>query len=432
MGLVTSEEVERLQKQVADLKREVSAARGGGARPGGTREEDRAKKATAKKTAAKKAAAKKTTAKKATAKKATAKKTAAKKATAKKTTAKNDRDQEDRGEEGHGEEDHRAKTTPAHRADPARLRHPARLRQLMDAVDGSLDEGRSHLGPGRRIGADLDGLDERPVAEHVEVLERVNAAIARSWRPRRGLTLATTRRRLDAELVRRDAGGQPHPRAGGHRQGLVTVDGAPAFKPATQVTPQQALVVARPPRAYVSRGGDKLAHALEVFGVDPAGRHALDAGVSTGGFTDCLLQRGAVRVLAYDVGYGQLHESLRTDPRVVLRERTNVRSLTADDVPPPPSPDLLVADLSFISLALVLPGLRPLLSAEAPRRSCWSSPSSRPSAATSATAGSSGTRRCGDVRWSGSRTGAAVGWHVAGPPPRRCSDPRATSSSCYT
>ncbi|MFO7777174.1 MAG: TlyA family RNA methyltransferase [Nitriliruptoraceae bacterium] len=178
------------------------------------------------------------------------------------------------------------------------------------------------------------------------------------------MTLATTRRRLDAELVRRRLVASRALAQEAIASGLVTVDGAPAFKAATQVTAQQALVVAGPPRAYVSRGGDKLAHALEVFDVDPAGRHAMDAGVSTGGFTDCLLQRGAVRVLAYDVGYGQLHGSLRTDPRVVLRERTNVRSLTAEDVPPP-APDLLVADLSFISLSLVLPGLRPLLAAEA-------------------------------------------------------------------
>ncbi len=143
-------------------------------------------------------------------------------------------------------------------------------------------------------------------------------------------------------------------------QGLVTVDGAPAFKPATQVRVEQALHVAAAPRRYVSRGGEKLAHALEVFSVDPSGRHALDAGVSTGGFTDCLLQRGAARVLAYDVGYGQVHESLRTDPRVVLAERTNVRDLVPADIPPP-RPDLLVADLSFISLAKVLPGLLALL-----------------------------------------------------------------------
>ncbi len=147
-------------------------------------------------------------------------------------------------------------------------------------------------------------------------------------------------------------------------QGLVTVDGAPAFKPATQVRSDQALHVAAPPRRFVSRGGEKLDHALRVFAVDPAGRHALDAGVSTGGFTDRLLQGGAVRVLAYDVGYGQVHESIRTDPRVVVAERTNVRALTPSDIPAP-LPDLLVADLSFISLALVLPGLRRLLATPA-------------------------------------------------------------------
>jgi 23S rRNA (cytidine1920-2'-O)/16S rRNA (cytidine1409-2'-O)-methyltransferase len=147
-------------------------------------------------------------------------------------------------------------------------------------------------------------------------------------------------------------------------QGLVTVDGAPAFKPATQIRAEQALHVAAPPRRFVSRGGDKLDHALLAFAVDPTGRHALDAGVSTGGFTDRLLQGGAVRVLAFDVGYGQVHESLRTDPRVVVAERTNVRDLTPADLPPP-LPDLLVADLSFISLALVLPGLRDLLATPA-------------------------------------------------------------------
>lgn len=126
----------------------------------------------------------------------------------------------------------------------------------------------------------------------------------------------------------------------------------------------QALHVAAPPRRFVSRGGEKLDHALAVFAIDPAGRHALDAGVSTGGFTDRLLQGGATRVLAYDVGYGQVHERIRTDARVVIAERTNVRELGPADIPPPP-PDLLVADLSFISLALVLPGLRALLATTA-------------------------------------------------------------------
>jgi 23S rRNA (cytidine1920-2'-O)/16S rRNA (cytidine1409-2'-O)-methyltransferase len=122
----------------------------------------------------------------------------------------------------------------------------------------------------------------------------------------------------------------------------------------------QAIVVAAPARTYVSRGGEKLAHGLDRFGVDPDGRRCLDAGVSTGGFSDCLLQRGAAHVLAYDVGYGQVHERLRQDPRVSVNERTNVRDLTPDDLPPP-LPDLLVADLSFISLAAVLPTLRVLV-----------------------------------------------------------------------
>jgi 23S rRNA (cytidine1920-2'-O)/16S rRNA (cytidine1409-2'-O)-methyltransferase len=144
------------------------------------------------------------------------------------------------------------------------------------------------------------------------------------------------------------------------RAGLVTVDGAPASKAATQVHAGQALVLARPPRAYVSRGGEKLAHGLTAFGVDPSGRRCLDAGVSTGGFTDCLLQRGAAHVLAYDVGYGQVHEQLRRDPRVTVRERTNVRDLTPADLPQP-LPDLLVADVSFISLANLLPVLHSLV-----------------------------------------------------------------------
>lgn len=144
----------------------------------------------------------------------------------------------------------------------------------------------------------------------------------------------------------------------------MTVDGAPAGKAASQVHAGQAVVVAAPPRAYVSRGGDKLAHGLDRFGVDPAGRRALDAGVSTGGFTDCLRQRGAASVIAYDVGYGQVHDKLRRDPAVEVHERTNVRDLTPDDVPPP-APDLLVADLSFIALRTVLPTLRSLVTPDA-------------------------------------------------------------------
>jgi 23S rRNA (cytidine1920-2'-O)/16S rRNA (cytidine1409-2'-O)-methyltransferase len=104
---------------------------------------------------------------------------------------------------------------------------------------------------------------------------------------------------------------------------------------------------------FVSRGGLKLAHGLDHFQIDPAGRTALDLGASTGGFTDVLLRRGAARVYAVDVGYGQLDWRLRNDPRVHVRERTNARKLTAEEVPEPV--DLVVADTSFISLKLVLP-----------------------------------------------------------------------------
>ncbi len=146
--------------------------------------------------------------------------------------------------------------------------------------------------------------------------------------------------------------------------GLVTVDGAPALKSSTQITSTQQVALASPPRRFVSRGGDKLAHALTTFDLEVAGRRCLDAGASTGGFTDCLLQHGAAHVLAYDVGYGQIHERLRTDERVTVAERTNVRELTADQVPPP-APELVVADLSFISLTSVLPVLRAVASDEA-------------------------------------------------------------------
>ena len=110
------------------------------------------------------------------------------------------------------------------------------------------------------------------------------------------------------------------------------------------------LVVEQPPR-FVSRGGEKLAHALDELGVDPAGRDALDVGASTGGFTDVLLQRGAARVIALDVGRGQLHERLRADPRVTVLERTNARDLTEL----PFAPDLVTCDVSFISVRTALP-----------------------------------------------------------------------------
>lgn len=136
--------------------------------------------------------------------------------------------------------------------------------------------------------------------------------------------------------------------------GRVTVGGAPALTPARLVQAGEAVMVADGGGRYVSRGGEKLAAALAAFAVDPSGRDALDAGASTGGFTDCLLQGGAAHVTAVDVGRGQLHERLRADPRVTVVERTNVRDLTLASLRRPGVPfDLVVADLSFISLRLV-------------------------------------------------------------------------------
>ena len=117
----------------------------------------------------------------------------------------------------------------------------------------------------------------------------------------------------------------------------------------------EAVELIGPPPRFVGRGGEKLDAALDRFGIDVTGRRVLDAGASTGGFTDCVLQRGAAHVVAVDVGYGQLHERLRSDERVTNLERTNIRALSADAVGPPA--DLVVADLSFISLRTVLPSL---------------------------------------------------------------------------
>ncbi|HEX3316573.1 MAG TPA: TlyA family RNA methyltransferase [Solirubrobacteraceae bacterium] len=140
--------------------------------------------------------------------------------------------------------------------------------------------------------------------------------------------------------------------------------GEPARKPGQLVADDVELEVAAPP-PYVSRGGIKLANALDASGVDPQGRHALDVGASTGGFTDCLLQRGAAHVVAYDVAYGELDWRLRTDPRVTVIERRNARDLRADELPY--RPDLIVLDVSFISLTKVLPAV---IAAAAPRYDC--------------------------------------------------------------
>jgi 23S rRNA (cytidine1920-2'-O)/16S rRNA (cytidine1409-2'-O)-methyltransferase len=169
----------------------------------------------------------------------------------------------------------------------------------------------------------------------------------------------TARGRLDAELVRRGLARSREQAGELIADGRVAVGGQTASKAATQVARDTALTVADDAEAgpqYVSRGGHKLAGALAAFaGLEVAGKRCLDAGASTGGFTDVLLQAGAAQVVAADVGYGQLAWSLRTDERVTVLDRVNVRSLDPALVAPPPQ--VVVADLSFISLAKVLPAL---------------------------------------------------------------------------
>ncbi len=140
--------------------------------------------------------------------------------------------------------------------------------------------------------------------------------------------------------------------------GRVRVDGRRVDKAGSRVASGAAIEVAGPEVPFVSRGGVKLAHAIDAFGVDPTGRVAIDLGSSTGGFTDCLLQRGAAKVYAVDVGHGQLDPKIRGDRRVVVMERQNVRHLERGRFAEAPS--LAVADLSFISLTLVLPKIREL------------------------------------------------------------------------
>ena len=162
------------------------------------------------------------------------------------------------------------------------------------------------------------------------------------------------KKRLDVLLVER---GLAESRT--QAQALVMAGLVPGYdKPGHQVAEDAKLSVKQGP-AYVSRGGEKLANALDALGVDPAGLDAIDVGASTGGFTDVLLQRGAARVIAVDVGYGQLHPRLRDDPRVVVLERTNARALT--DLPF--APQLVVCDVSFISVRTALP---PVLELAAP------------------------------------------------------------------
>jgi 23S rRNA (cytidine1920-2'-O)/16S rRNA (cytidine1409-2'-O)-methyltransferase len=182
----------------------------------------------------------------------------------------------------------------------------------------------------------------------------------------------TRRTRLDAELVRRGLAKSRQEAADFIQAGRVSVAGQQAGKSATQVGTDAAIVVADPggEPAYASRGGRKLAGALAALagpapasGLQVAGRRCLDAGASTGGFTDVLLRAGAAHVIAVDVGHGQLAWSLRTDPRVTVLDGVNVRNLRPAQVAPPPG--LITADLSFISLTLVLAPLVACAAAEA-------------------------------------------------------------------
>jgi 23S rRNA (cytidine1920-2'-O)/16S rRNA (cytidine1409-2'-O)-methyltransferase len=167
-----------------------------------------------------------------------------------------------------------------------------------------------------------------------------------------------TRRRLDAELVRRGLARSREQAASLVTARRVLVAGQAAAKPATQVAPGDPITITEAAAGpdYVSRGGWKLAGALAAFpALRVEGRRCLDAGASTGGFTDVLLRAGAAHVIAVDVGYGQLAWALRTDERVTVLDRVNVRQLRPEQVAP--APDLVTADLSFISLGLVLPAL---------------------------------------------------------------------------
>jgi 23S rRNA (cytidine1920-2'-O)/16S rRNA (cytidine1409-2'-O)-methyltransferase len=164
------------------------------------------------------------------------------------------------------------------------------------------------------------------------------------------------RRRLDQALVERGLVASRQRAQAMVRAGLIRVGGAAADRPDQLISADQRLEVTGA-AGYASRGGDKLAAALDAFKLDPGGRTCLDVGASTGGFTDVLLQRGAARVMAVDVGYGQLAWRLRQDPRVIVLDRVNIRQL--EQLPAPA--DLAVIDVAFISLRLVLPRVRDLL-----------------------------------------------------------------------
>jgi 23S rRNA (cytidine1920-2'-O)/16S rRNA (cytidine1409-2'-O)-methyltransferase len=171
--------------------------------------------------------------------------------------------------------------------------------------------------------------------------------------------VASTRTRLDVALVERGLAPSRERARALILAGHVSVDGKVAAKAGVAVGAGARIELRTPDHPYVGRGGVKLAHALDAFGIDPRGRRALDVGASTGGFTDVLLQRGAASVIALDVGHGQLDWRLRNDPRVIVREGVNARALTESDVPHPVS--IATIDVAFISLKHILPALPPFL-----------------------------------------------------------------------
>jgi len=171
--------------------------------------------------------------------------------------------------------------------------------------------------------------------------------------------LTVVRRRLDVELVRRRLAESREAAQAMIAAGAVQVGNTVATKAARRTAPDEPIELVGPAPRFVGRGGLKLEAALEAFAIDVAGVRAVDAGASTGGFTDCLLQRGSTAVISIDVGYGQLHERLRRDPRVTVRERTHINDFRPDDVGG--RVPLVVVDLSFISLSSVLDALLGLL-----------------------------------------------------------------------
>ena len=172
------------------------------------------------------------------------------------------------------------------------------------------------------------------------------------------------KRRLDVALTERGLADSRAKAAAAISDGYVSVNGVPVRKPSYPTEETDVLTVSLPGDTYVSRAGRKLSAALDAFEISPAGKTVLDIGASTGGFTDCLLRRGAAFVYAVDVGTGQLHPSLREDPRVRNMEKTNARYLTKELFDRPV--DLAVADVSFISQTYLYPSVAPLLPAGAP------------------------------------------------------------------